>query len=420
MTSPLTIAVCGCGSRSRTYSKIAMALSGRYRLVAGADPNAERVNIVKNISDNPDFKSFSSADELLDQPKLADLMIIGTQDNYHFGPAKRALENGYHLLLEKPAAQNIEEIKELAEIAKKYDRKIALCFVLRYTKFYSEVKKILDDGKLGDIVSIRAHEGVDPFHQAHSFVRGHWARSAVSTPMIIAKCSHDTDIISWLIDSPCTTVSSVGDTRFFTAENAPEGATTRCTDGCPHIDTCTFSAYRYTTDKERWLAMVHPDPDKEKTTEEILDWLDTSPWSRCAYLCDNDVVDHQQVLMSFENGVSASLSMTAFDIGRTLEIYGTKASLRGGDAIKSQFDTDIVLRYHHDETLEKIVLPEADNDGYQGHGGGDYGLMDELDKIIAGEASSSALIENSIEGHLIGFSAEKSRLLGGQQVKIQR
>ena len=397
-----------------------MSLKGRYKLVAGADPNLERVNIVKATSENPDFKSFESADELLAQPKLADLMIIGTQDDYHLEPAKAALKKGYHLLLEKPAAQTIEEVIELAQLAKKYDRKIALCFVLRYTQFYSQVKKIIDEGKLGEIISIRAHEGVDPFHQAHSFVRGHWSKSADSTPMIIAKCSHDTDIINWLVDSPCKSVSSIGDTKYFQPESAPEGATMRCTDGCPHSETCTYSAYRYTTDKERWLTMVHPDPDKEKTTEEIVDWISTSPWSRCVYHCDNDVVDHQQVLMAFDNGVSATLSMTAFDAGRTLEIYGTKASLRGGDAIKNQFDTDIVLRYHHDEKLEKIIFPELENDGYEGHGGGDYGLMNELDKIIAGEASSSALIENAIEGHLIGFTAEKSRLLGGQQVKPQR
>ena len=418
MKPPLTIAVCGCGSRARTYSKIAMDLHGRYAITAGADPIAARVDAIQNLSKNPDFQSFSSADELLEQPQLADLMLIGTQDKYHFEPAKKALEKGYHLLLEKPAAQSIEEIVELARIAKKHDRKIALCFVLRYTQFYSKVKEILDSGKLGDIVSLRAHEGVEPFHQAHSFVRGHWAKSAESTPMVIAKTSHDTDIISWLTASRCTSVSSIGSTSYFNAAHAPEGATKRCTDGCPHSETCTYSALRYTTDRERWLEMVYPTPDAERSTEEILEWLKTSPWGRCVYHCDNDVVDHQQTLMQFENGVSATLSMPAFDSGRTLEIYGTKASLRGGDAIKKQFDTDIAVLNHHDGEVEKIDLPDLDNDGYEGHGGGDHGLMSALDHIIAGSSEASALIENSIEGHLIGFTAEASRLQGGKMLEI--
>ncbi len=396
-----------------------MALEGRYTITAGADPNPQRVEAIKKCSNNPNFKSFSSADELLDQPQLADLMIIGTQDNYHFEPAKRALEKGYHLLLEKPAAQNIEEILELARLSKKYNRKIALCFVLRYTQFYSTIKSIIDSGKLGDIISIRAHEGVEPFHQAHSFVRGHWRKSVDSTPMSVAKTSHDTDILAWLTGSRCTSVSSIGNLSHFTSSCAPVGATPRCTDNCPHIESCTYSALRYTTDRKRWLEMIYPSTAEDATTDEIIEWLKTSPWGRCVYHCDNDVVDHQQTLMQFENGVSATLSMTAFDCGRTLEIYGTKASLRGGDAIKAQFDTDFVIRNHYDGEIEKVTLPELNNDGYEGHGGGDFGLMNALDHIIAGDAEASALIENSIEGHLIGFTAEESRLQGGKMLEIK-
>lgn len=419
MSSKLSLALCGCGSRSRTYSKIAMNLKDQFEIVAGADPIASRVDAIHTISNNPDFQSFSSAQDLLNQPKMADIMFIGTQDKYHFEPAKKALKLGYHVLLEKPAAQSIEQIKELVDLAKKHDRKIVLCFVLRYTNFYSKVKEIVDSGRLGDIISIRAHEGVDPYHQAHSFVRGHWAKSADSTPMIIAKCCHDTDIISWLMKSPCKSVSSVGGISHFSDQHAPEGATDRCTDGCPHVETCIYSSLRYTTDKENWLNMVYPDPVKERKTEEILDWLKVSPWGRCVYKCDNDVVDHQQVIMEFENGTSASLSMTAFDSGRTLEIYGTKASLRGGDAIKQQFDTDFIIRDHYNGEIEKIILPKPQEDEYAGHGGGDYGLISALSNIILGnDNSESSLIENSIEGHLIGFSAEESRQQGGVKISL--
>ncbi len=419
MSSKLSLVLCGCGSRSRTYSKIAMSLNDQFEIIAGADPVASRVDAIRKTSNNPDFKSYSSAEELLDQPKMADLMIIATQDHYHFEPAKKALELGYHLLLEKPAAQSINEIKELAELAKKYDRKIVLCFVLRYTDFYAKVKEIVDSGKLGNIVSIRAHEGVDAYHQAHSFVRGHWAKSTDSTPMIIAKCSHDTDIIAWLMDSPCKSVSSIGGISHFSEKHAPEGATDRCTDGCPHAETCLYSALRYTTDRERWLNMVYPDPTKKRETQEVIEWLKISPWGRCVYKCDNDVVDHQQVLMEFENGASATLSMTAFDCGRTLEIYGTKASLRGGDAIKEQFDTDLLIRDHYNGEIEKITLPDLTESEYAGHGGGDYGLITALSDIINGNNTSSAsLIENSISGHLIGFTAEQSRIQDGIKIPL--
>ena len=416
MTAKLSLAVCGCGSRARTYSKIAISLANEFEIVAGADPVQSRVQAIQQISNNPNFKTFSSAEELLAQPKLADIMLITTQDQFHFEPAKKALELGYHLLLEKPAAQTIEEVKELVEIAKKHNRKIILCFVLRYTPFYSKVKEIIDSGQLGQIISLRAHEGVDPFHQAHSYVRGHWAKSADSTPMIIAKCCHDTDIISWLINSPCTSVSSIGNTAYFNENHAPEGATARCTDRCPHADTCLYSSLRYTTDKESWLNMVYPDPTATRTKENILDWLHTSPWGRCVYSCDNDAVDHQQVIMEFENGTSATLSMTAFDSGRTLEIYGTKGSLRGGDAIKQQCNTDLIIRDHHNGELEKINLQDQIDSEYAGHGGGDHGLISSLSRII--NETSESPIASIIEGHLIGFSAEKSRLQGGIKITL--
>ena len=409
----LTIAICGCGSRSRAYTTIATSMPDRYLCVAGADPIAERVEALRTLSKNPNFRGFSSAEELLHQPKLADLMVIGTQDNFHFEPAKRAMELGYDLLLEKPAAQDIDEVIKLAEIAKLLNRKIVLCFVLRYTSFYKKVHELIINGTLGDIVSLNASEGVEPFHQAHSFVRGHWSKSSESTPMIIAKCSHDLDIISWLVNDRCKSVSSFGGLQYFNEKNAPEGAPARCTDGCPHESTCDYHIKRYFDDRERWLEMIYPDPNKI-VKEEAMEWFKTSDWGKCVYRAGNDVVDHQIVNMQFENGTTASLTMTAFDTGRHLQLFGTKASLRGGDTVKGEHDCDIVIRHHRTGEIEKITLePLVTGDGYEGHGGGDYGLMDSLDKIIAGKADQSTLIEHAIEGHLIGFKAEESRLKQG-------
>lgn len=420
-SQPLTIAAVGCGSRARTYTTIAMSLNGRYQVTAGADPVPDRLDAMRTISANPDFKAFETADELLEQDRLADVLIIGTQDNYHFEPAKKALEKGYHLLLEKPAAQTMEETLELARLAKKYDRKILLCFVLRYTDFYSKVHEIVRSGQLGEIISIHAAEGVGAWHNSHSYVRGNWSKTDESTPMIIAKCSHDTDFISWLMDSRCSSVSSYGRLSYFTEANAPDGATDRCTSGCPHASpqggSCMYDAHHYLDKQATWLRMIYPHPTERKD-EDILKWLETSPWGRCVWKCDNDAVDHQVVNMEFENGGTASLTMTAFDCGRGLEIYGTKASLRGGDAYKGFSNADIAIRDHASGETELIKLEVADDDGYQGHGGGDYGLVNAMDAIFRGTGSDSSLIEHAIEGHLMGFAAEESRLAGGKPVLL--
>ncbi|NWK55707.1 Gfo/Idh/MocA family oxidoreductase [Verrucomicrobiaceae bacterium N1E253] len=420
-SQPLTLAAVGCGSRARTYSRIAMSMEGRYSVVAGADPIPDRVEALREISQNPDFRSFDSANALLEQERMADVLIIGTQDNYHYEPAKKALELGYHLLLEKPAAQTLEETMELARLAEKYDRKILLCFVLRYTPFYSKVNEILRSGRLGEVISMHATEGVDAWHQSHSFVRGHWGKSSESTPMIVAKCSHDTDYIAWLMQSRCKSVSSYGRLSYFTPENAPEGATARCTSGCPHAapqgGSCMYDTHQYLGKHSRWLDMVYPNPN-ERPDEEVLAWLDHSPWGRCAWKCDNDVVDHQVVNMDFENGATASLTMTAFDFGRSIEIYGTKATLRGGDAHKQLSGSHFSIRDHDSGEIEMISLAEMDDNGYQGHGGGDYGLVDSMDAVFRGDGRESSTISCSVEGHIIGFAAEQSRLAGGEPVTL--
>ncbi|WP_105043911.1 Gfo/Idh/MocA family protein [Rubritalea profundi] len=327
LSQPLTIAAVGCGSRARTYSQIAASLGDRYRITAGADPVPQRLEAMREISDNPEFQGFDSADALLAQDRLADVLIIGTQDNYHFEPAKKALEKGYHLLLEKPAAQSLEEVNELARLAKKYDRKILLCFVLRYTPFYSKVHEIIRSGRLGDIITIHAAEGVDAWHHTHSYVRGNWSRTDLSTPMIIAKCSHDTDYISWFMNSRCTSVSSYGRLSHFTSAHAPEGAADRCTSGCPHAapqgGNCPYDAHHYLDKHARWLRMVYPHPT-ERNKDDIIKWLESSPWGRCAWKCDNNAVDHQVVSMEFENGNTASLTMTAFDCAATSRFTAPK------------------------------------------------------------------------------------------------
>ena len=72
-------------------------------------------------------------------------------------------------------------------------------------------------------------------------MRGIGASIELGHPAILAKCSHDLDLLQSYAQSECDTVSSVGGLDFFRPENAPEGATKRCLD-CPHQETCAYSA----------------------------------------------------------------------------------------------------------------------------------------------------------------------------------
>lgn len=407
---PLTLAGCGCGSRTRTYMSLAAEMPDKYRIVAGADLVPARVEAVRAISGNPDFQGYASFDELLARPRMADVLIIGTQDADHYEPARRAMELGYHLLLEKPAATTLEHVLELERVAVARQRRVLLGFVLRYTRFYRTVRSIIGSGKLGDVVSFNLNEGVGAWHQAHSFVRGHWSRSADSTPMILAKCSHDLDLMVWLFGARCEAVNSFGRLSHFHPGNAPAGAPARCTDGCPAGAACAYNAALYTGRHKGWLSMVM-DGWKTATDEQILDWLRKSPWGRCAYRCDNDVPDHQVLAMEFEGGMTGTFTMTAFDEGRHLEIHGTKAVLKGGESLRKLTGSDLAILPHDGSEIERINTRVDDGKGYQGHGGGDQGLMEALHEEMSrpDSAAMTSSIQQSMESHYMGFAAEISR-----------
>lgn len=415
MQDLLTIAVLGCGSRGRTYSKIIASLADRYRLTAAADPVPSRRDSVVSLAPEGSIHGFESAEALFVAGRQADVLIIATQDPLHFEHAMAALDLGYDLLLEKPAAESLERCEEIDRRARQLGRRVALCFVLRYTPFYSSVKGLIDSGKLGRIISIRSHEGVEPFHQAHSFVRGHWSKAADSTPMIVAKCSHDADLLCWLGGAPVAAVSSYGDRSWFRAENAPEGAPLRCTDGCPAAASCIYDAHHYLKEKRRWLGMVM-DGWENAADAQVLDFLKTSPWGRCVYHCDNDVVDHQVVACELTNGVTATHTMTAFDCGRGIEIYGTLAALKGGDPYMEAGAPELWVRDHATGATETIEISRNADEGYAGHGGGDGGLVNALESLFRGEHALPPGLDG-LAGHRLAFLAEKARV-SRQQVTV--
>lgn len=410
MPERLKIAVVGCGSRGRTYSRIIATLPDRYQLTAAADPVVARRDAVGGLAPVGTIRVFDGADSLFAAGRQADVLIIATQDNQHFDHAMAALEQGYDLVLEKPAAESLERCEAIDRRARELGRRVVLCFVLRYTPFYSTVKGILESGVLGRVISMRTHEGVEPFHQAHSFVRGHWSRSGDSTPMIVAKCSHDADLICWLGNSPAASISSYGDRTWFRKENAAPAAPLRCTDGCTCQPDCMYDARRYLTDKRRWLGMVMDGADTA-TDAGILEFLRVSPWGRCVYQCDNDVVDHQVVACELANGITATHTMTAFDSGRAIEIYGTKAALKGGDPYKEAGASELWIRQHATGAVEAVEIPRPADDGYAGHGGGDRGLVEALDRLFSGDAALPPGLDG-LDGHRLAFLSEKARISG--------
>lgn len=399
---PITAVVLGAGSRGSIYAGYAKDHPEELRIVAIAEPRRDRLDALAEDVNVPEEYRFACWEKLLSQPKLADCAFICTLDDDHIAPALKAMELGYHILLEKPMSNKEAECRVIVETARKTGRTLAVCHVLRYTPFYMTLKALVDAGEVGQVTTINQIENVGYWHQAHSFVRGNWRNSQETSPMLLQKSCHDMDIILWLMGSRCTQVQSFGSLGHFTPENAPEGAAKRCLDGCPHMETCPYSAPKLYMDMERtgWpVDVITTDMSLEGRRKA----LEEGPYGRCVYHCDNDVVDRQVVNLEFLNGSVATFTMTGLsaDFFRELKIFGTEGQIRANMGTK-----EIVLHRFGEEprTVPVDMGLEA-----SGHGGGDYGIMADFLRILreGGESRSSA--EASLQSHLICFAAERSR-----------
>lgn len=398
-------ALLGAGSRGMyAYASYALDHPHEIKFIAVAEPDdGKRKKFAQEHGIDPD-RQFSSWKELLKEPKLCEALFVCTLDAEHFEPTMKALDKGYNILLEKPMSPNPLETLQMAEKAEQMNRMLTVCHVLRYSTYFSTLKEIIDKKTIGDIMTIQWNENVGSYHQAHSFVRGNWRNSEESSPMLLQKCCHDMDLLHWFVGAECSKVSSFGSLTYFKEENAPEGSTARCTDGCAVEHECPYSALKwYYNEKDHWpMNVVTLKPD----LDDRMKALKEGPYGRCVYRCDNDVVDHQVVNLEFDNEVTVAFTMSAFtkEQGRTLKIMGTKGEIRG-----STLHNEIEI-IHFSGKREKIYPEEV----IGGHGGSDTTIMRdfirqvERNDIKGGKTSGM----ESAKSHLITFAAEESRLTG--------
>jgi predicted dehydrogenase len=229
-TGPISFAVMGCGARGQVFTDWIFRNPAVAKVIAVADPDADRRNLIADRHAVPAERRFKAWEDLLARPRLADAVINTLMDRLHAPAGIKAFDLGYHMLLEKPMAVNLADCTALDDARRRNARVASVCHSLRHHPTYREVKRLITSGAIGDVMSLDQLEGVEPVHQAHSFVRGNWGNESRSTFMLLAKSCHDIDIIMYLIDRPCTAVSSFGSLSHFTKANQPAGAPDAATD----------------------------------------------------------------------------------------------------------------------------------------------------------------------------------------------
>lgn len=403
MSGRIRLAILGAGNRGmEVYGELALRNQRDVVVTAVVEPDDFKREECARRHAIPAERRFKTLGDFFAAGKIADAAIVANPDREHNKTMKAALAAGYHLLLEKPISPTLGEIREIASLPAAYpDRLIMVCHVLRYAPFFREIRRVLDEGAIGDLIAMEHNEHIGYYHFAHSYVRGNWNKAASSSPLVLAKSCHDMDILRWFAGADCESVSAYGDLAYFKAASAPEGAAERCAD-CRLRHGCPFSAYRIYRDPGVWPGLVVA---PSKTMRELSREIAEGPYGRCVYHCDNDMIDHLSASMRFKNGVTATFSIGAFtaDITRSLRLMGTKGELRG-DMLGNEIKVSVF------GGATTLVIPDIVEGG---HGGGDSRLFEDfIDCLREGRLNSLTPLDVSLESHLMALAAETSRTEG--------
>ena len=414
----VSVVVIGFGDRGDIYAKYALSEPDKMQVVAVVDPSKDRLNLAKKKHSLKDEQLFENVDDFVKSGIRADLIINATMDQQHYEVLKKTLSLSKYYLTEKPIVNNKKDLLVLESIAEKCGTTVFVGHVLRYTPFYRTIKKLLNDGKIGQIVTMELSEHVSSALYSGSYCRGRWRSEAESgSTFLLAKSCHDADLLCWLNDSTKpVSVSSFGGRYQFIPANAPKNATKFCYQ-CPHKDTCIYSATNMYGENDLSAEITHPKYHKEKITlKDRMEFIKSDIFGQCIYtIKGNDLVDRQSIIVNYENGSTATfiLSSGATIGNRTVFIMGTKGEIEGDLA-----SGKIILRENiHPETERKITTIDASKEitsdkSIQGHSGGDYEISKAIVNYINGDRSSISLTKfsDSINGHLLVFAADKARI----------
>ena len=391
--------VIGCGNRGSAYSEYTLSHPEEAEVAYACDILPLKLERFGERYRVPEKKRYLDAETMVQQIQNVDLVIVSVLDGDHYKIARMVLEKGINCLLEKPMSPEPWECLELVRLAEEKGCRLLVCHVLRYAPIFSTIKKLLDEGAVGRVMSIHHVENVSYSHLVHSYVRGNFRNLS---PIILAKSCHDLDILNWLTGKKCKKISSFGDLTYFRKENAPEGSAERCME-CQIEQECPFSAKKqYLTENVAWpTSMVSIDTSYEAREKAIRE----GSYGRCVFHCDNTVADHQIVNMLYEDGITVSFNLNGFNSTETREmrILGTKGDLR------ANMEKNYITVRHFGQTEECTIRPAAAEGT---HSGGDAMLIrDIVNMIRSGEwEKARTRAELSVDSHIMAFAAEKSRL----------
>jgi predicted dehydrogenase len=147
------VAVIGCGTVARRHHVPALVKNPRAEIAALCDPAEAPARLIKERF-GLRVRECRELDEVLSDPAV-DVIDICTPSFTHYEYARRALDAGKHVLLEKPPVYTVEQAEDLSALADYKGVKLGVIFNQRYRDVVAQLKTASDEGLLGDIVKVQ-------------------------------------------------------------------------------------------------------------------------------------------------------------------------------------------------------------------------------------------------------------------------
>jgi predicted dehydrogenase len=201
LTSPLRVAVIGCGAIAEMYHLPALARqTNRVKRIVLVDPDVTRARAL--AVNFPDTRVAASHEHIWDE---IDAAIIATPPWLHSRIATPLLARGIHVLCEKPLAESADDARALIEGARRSGAHLCVNHTRRAFPALKRVKEILDSGAIGECTAIEHTEGA---RFAWPSASGwHFARANGAKGVLFDLGAHVFDTICWWLDEKPAVVS---------------------------------------------------------------------------------------------------------------------------------------------------------------------------------------------------------------------
>lgn len=291
----------------------ANAIREAAELVGVFDSNPGRASYV---ADKLGVSAFTDFDEMISQTK-PDCVIVASTDYSHAEYVIRALDAGCEVFCEKPMCINAEQCRAILEAERRNNRKIGVCFNMRYFNFILTIKQLIDSGELGDIYNVNLEwlltKDYSAGHTGHgaSYYRRWNAYMDQCGGLLLTKSTHHFDMVNWFIGGRPKRVSAFGKLRHY-GKNG-NFRSERCSN-CAYTEKCPYYTKITPFMQEMYV-------NNEKYDGYMID--------RCVFDETIDSYDTMSLNVEYDNGVlmSYSESSAAMYEGFKLFINGSDARL---------------------------------------------------------------------------------------------